>query len=25
LFFATVIGLPLLIVFAGVRVWWLRR
>jgi ABC-type uncharacterized transport system involved in gliding motility auxiliary subunit len=25
LFFGTVIGLPLLIVFAGVRVWWLRR
>jgi ABC-type uncharacterized transport system involved in gliding motility auxiliary subunit len=25
LFFATVLGLPLLIVFAGVRVWWLRR
>jgi gliding motility-associatede transport system auxiliary component len=25
LFFGTVIGLPLMIVFAGVRVWWLRR
>jgi ABC-type uncharacterized transport system involved in gliding motility auxiliary subunit len=25
LFWGTVVGLPLLIIFAGVRVWWVRR